>query len=150
MYDSWKAGSRALVDLPAEEGRHRSEIILASVLSNRKPPYSIAGGLYDTLKASGGDFYTANNNEILYWMLQFRNREGFDLLPAACVAVAALAKAVKEGAVQKDECIMLNCTGGGILAALGKGYVHKEADLVLSPDLPAEKIAAAVRNLFKI
>ena len=56
MYDSWKAGSRALVDLDPEKGRHEAEVVLASVLSNRKPPYSLAGGLFDTLKASGGDF----------------------------------------------------------------------------------------------
>ena len=76
MYDSWKAGSRALVDLDPEKGRHEAEVVLASVLSNRKPPYSLAGGLYDTLKASGGDFYLASNNDIIYWLLQFRNREG--------------------------------------------------------------------------
>ena len=58
MYDSWQAGSRALVDLDPEKGRHEAEVVLASVLSNRKPPYSLAGGLFDTLKASGGDFYT--------------------------------------------------------------------------------------------
>ena len=102
MYDSWKAGSRTLVDLDPEKGRHQAEVILASVLSNRKPPYSLAGGLFDTLKASGGDFYTATNNDIVNWLLQFRNREGYDLLPAACVAVTALAKAVQEGAVGKD------------------------------------------------
>jgi len=134
MYDSWKAGSRALVDLDPEKGRHEAEVVLASVLSNRKPPYSLAGGLYDTLKASGGDFYLASNNDIIYWLLQFRNREGYDLLPASCVAVTALAKAVREGAVKKDEYIMLNCTGGGVLGAMARGFVLKDPDLVLSPD----------------
>lgn len=148
MYDAWKAGTRTLPDLSPEEGRSRSERILATVLSNRKPPYSIAGGLYDVLKESNGDFYIATNNDIFYWLLQFRNREGYELLPAACVAVAALAQAVKEGAVGKDDYIMLNCTGGGTLGAMSKGFILKEPDLVLSPDLPAEEVVKAVKALF--
>lgn len=148
MYDAWKADSRALPEITPEEGRCKSERILATVLSNRKPPYSLAGGLYDVLKASNGDFFLASNNDIIYWMMQFRNREGYDLLPAACVAVAALAQAVKEGTVKKDEYIMLNCTGGGVLGAKSRGFVLKEPDLVLSPDLPAEEIVKAVSALF--
>ncbi|MBR2608868.1 MAG: cysteate synthase [Bacteroidales bacterium] len=148
MYDAWKAGNRTLPEMTPEEGRNRSERILATVLSNRKPPYGISGGLYDVLKASNGDFFTATNNDIYHWLLQFRNREGYDLLPASCVAVAALAQAVREGVVKKDEYIMLNCTGGGTLGAMSRGAVHKEPDLVLSPDLPAEDVVKAVKGLF--
>lgn len=148
MYDAWKAGSRELPPMTAEEGRSKSEMIMATVLSNRKPPYGVPGGLYDTLKESGGDFYLATNNDIFYWILQFRNKEGYDLLPAACVAVAALAKAVEDGTVKKDDYIMLNCTGGGTLGAMSKGFVHIEPDLVLSPELSAEEIVKAVRKLF--
>ena len=148
MYDAWKAGSRSLPEITPEEGRNKSEMILAKVLSNRKPPYGIAGGLYDVLKQSNGDFFLASNNDIIYWLMQFRNREGYDLLPAACTAVAALAQAVRDGAVKKDEYIMLNCTGGGTLSAMSKGFVHKEPDLVLSPDLPADEVVRAVMDLF--
>lgn len=148
MYDAWKAGTRELPQMTPEEGRGKSERILATVLSNRKPPYSIAGGLYDVLKESNGDFFLATNNDIFYWLLQFRNKEGYELLPAACVAVAALAQAVSDGKVKKDDYIMLNCTGGGILGAMSKGFVHKEPDLILSPDLPAEEVIKAVKNLF--
>ena len=148
MYDSWKAHSRALVDLRPEDGRRQAEMILAKVLSNRKPPYSLAGGLYDVLEASHGDVYLANNEDIMYWLLQFRNLEGYELLPAANVAVAALAKAVQEGAVKKDEYIMLNCTGGGSLMAMSKGFVFKAPDLVLSPDTPAEEVIRQVKALF--
>ena len=148
MYDAWKADSRSLPEITPEEGRHKSEMILAKVLSNRKPPYGIAGGLYDVLKQSNGDFFLASNNDIIYWLMQFRNREGYDLLPAACTAVAALAQAVRDGVVKKDEYIMLNCTGGGTLSAMSKGFVHKEPDLVLSPDLPADEVVRAVMDLF--
>lgn len=148
MYDAWKAGTRELPQMTPEEGRGKSERILATVLSNRKPPYSIAGGLYDVLKESNGDFFLATNNDIFYWLLQFRNKEGYELLPAACVAVAALAQAVSDGKVKKDDYIMLNCTGGGTLGAMSKGFVHKEPDIILSPDLPAEEVIKAVKNLF--
>ena len=148
MYDAWKAGSRELPEMTPEEGRGKSERILATVLSNRKPPYSIAGGLYDVLKESNGDFFLATNNDIFYWLIQFRNKEGYELLPAACVAVAALAQAVNDGVVKKDDYIMLNCTGGGTLGAMSKGFVHKEPDLILSPDLPAEDVVKAVKELF--
>lgn len=148
MYDAWKAQSRALPELSAEEGRRQAEVILAKVLSNRKPPYSLAGGLFDTLMESHGDVFLADNNDIMYWMMQYRNLEGYDLLPAACVAVSALAQAVKEGVVRKEEYIMLNCTGGGSLQAMSKGFVFKEPDLILSPDLPSETIIEKVSALF--
>jgi len=148
MYDSWKQGSRQLVDLDPEDGRHQAEIIIAKVLSNRKPPYSLAGGVYDTLKDSRGDFYLASNNDIIFWMLQYRNLEGYDLLPASCVAVSALAQAVKEGKVRKDEYIMLNCTGGGTLGAISKGFVLKTPDLVLEPDTDAATVIQKVKALF--
>ena len=148
MYDAWKADSRSLPEMSPEEGRNKSERILATVLSNRKPPYGIAGGLYDVLKESNGDFFIASNNDIYNWLLQFRNKEGYDLLPASCVAVAALAQAVSEGVVRKDDYIMLNCTGGGIIGAKSRGFICKEPDLVLSPDLPAEDVVKAVKALF--
>ncbi len=148
IYDSWKAGSRELLTLDPSVGRRQAEIILAKVLSNRKPPYSIAGGLFDVLKTSGGDVFLADNNDIMYWMMQFRNLEGYELLPAACVAVTALAKAVEEGKVGKDEMIMLNCTGGGTLAAMSRGYVFKQSDLELDPSTPSAELISKVKALF--
>lgn len=148
MYDSWKAGSRDLLPLSAETSRRNAEVILAKVLSNRKPPYSIAGGLYDTLKASGGDMFKVSNEEIVYWMLQFFNLEGVDIFPAAAAAVAGLRKAIDEGKVQADETIMLNITGGGMLEATAKGFVQKEPDLILSPELSEDDIIMAVDTLF--
>lgn len=148
LYDSWKAGSRELLPLEADASRRKAEVILAKVLSNRKPPYSIAGGLYDAMKETGGDMFLASNDEIVYWMLRFFQAEGFDIFPAAACAVAALAKALGEGKVGRDETVMLNITGGGMLEATRKGFTLKRPDLVLSPDLPSGDIIAAVDNLF--
>ena len=43
MYDAWKADSRALLPMDENDGRIKALQIKAPVLSNRKPPYSIAG-----------------------------------------------------------------------------------------------------------
>ena len=148
IYDSWKAGSKGLLPLDPDAGRRQAEIILAKVLSNRKPPYSIEGGLYDVLKASNGDVFLADNNDIMYWMMQYRNLEGYELLPAACVAVASLAKAVGEGKVAKEDYVMLNCTGGGTLAAMSNGFVFKKSDLEIEPETPSSEVIARVKALF--
>lgn len=148
MYDSWKAGSRDLVPITAEESRRSAEVILAKVLSNRKPPYGIVGGLFDTLKASGGDFFKVTNDDIVYWILQFFNKEGYDIFPAAASAVAALKMALDEGQVKRDETVMLNITGAGMLNATKVGFELKQPDLVLSPDLSAEEIISSVERLF--
>ena len=113
MFDAWRADSRTM--LPYEEGKARRdvEIIDAKVLSNRKPPYGIVGGLYDALKATGGDVLVATNAQARKAAKLFEELEGIDIHPAAAVATASLIKAVADGKVEKDATVMLNITGGG-------------------------------------
>ena len=148
MYDSWKAHSRELVPMTPEEGRQKAEVILGKVLSNRKPPYSLAGGLFDVLEKSGGDMFKVSNDEVVSWVVKYLSLEGYDLFPASACAVSSLKQALDAGIVKHDETVMLNVTGGGMLGATRKGFILKEPDLVLSPDLPAEEIIAAVDKLF--
>ena len=148
MYDSWKAHSRELVPMTPEEGRQNSEVILGKVLSNRKPPYSLAGGLFDVLEKSGGDMFKVSNDEIVSWVVKYFSLEGYDLFPASACAVSSLQQALDAGIVKHDETVMLNVTGGGMLGATRKGFILKEPDLILSPDLPAEEIIATVDKLF--
>ena len=61
MYDAWQAGSRKMLAYEDDKARRDAEIIDAKVLSNRRPPYGITGGLYDALKATGGEFFVATN-----------------------------------------------------------------------------------------
>lgn len=148
MYDSWKKHSRELVAMTPEEGRQKAEVILGKVLSNRKPPYSLAGGLFDVLEKSGGDMFKVTNDEIVSWVVRFFSAEGYDLFPASACAVASLKQALDAEVVKHDETVMLNITGGGMLGATKKGFILKEPDLILDPDLPAEEIIAAVDKLF--
>lgn len=148
MYDTWKAKQRQLVEMTAEESRVKAAAIDAKVLSNRKPPYSIAGGLFDALSDTQGDMYKVTNEELNYWKRRFLALEGIDIYSAAAVAVASVSQALREGAIRKDEIIMINVTGGGEERAKQEGYHLCKPDLVLSPELPEDEIIAKVDSLF--
>ena len=149
MYDSWKLHSRKLVEMTPDQARRAAADIDAKVLSNRKPPYSLAGGLFDAMEDAGGDMFKVTNDQLRFWKKRFQELEGIDIHDAPAVAVASLAQAVREGAVKKDEMIMLNITGGGEeLARSGQKVVYARPQLILDPDLPAEEIIAAVKQLF--
>lgn len=151
MYDSWKAASRALVPLSAEEARHQAAEIKAKVLSNRKPPYSLAGGLFDAISDAGGDIYKVTNDELGFWKEKFRELEGIDIYSAASVAVASLEKAVADGTVRKDEVIMLNITGGGeSLTKEHHDVIYAKPDMVIDTYLPAKEIVSMVEKMFNI
>lgn len=149
MYDSWKIHSRTLVEFPPEKARKAAEEIKAKVLSNRKPPYTLAGGLFDAMDDAGGDIFKVTNDELDLWKEKFLQLEGIDIHNAAAVAVASLAQAAAEGKVRKDEVIMLNITGGGEqLAKSEHDVVYAEPHLVLDPGLSAEEVVSAVLELF--
>lgn len=150
MYDSWKNHSRALVPMTPEEAREAASIIDAKVLSNRKPPYPIAGGLFDALTDAGGDIYKVSNEELHHWQDRFLELEGIDIHNAAAVAVASLVQAVHDGVVDKDEVIMLNITGGGEALAKSEGnIIYAEPHLVIDPSLPEDIIINKVNKLFE-
>jgi len=113
MYDAWQAGSRELLPMGDDDCRLRIEKIRAKVLSNRRPPYSLAGGLFDALTDTGGEFFLASNHEAVEAEMLFEKLEGNDIHPAAAVATASLINAVKDNKVEKDAVIMLNITGCG-------------------------------------
>ncbi len=63
IYHAWKAGSRDLLALDDDLARRHVEEICAKVLSNRKPPYSLAGGLFNALQDSRGDVLLVPNKD---------------------------------------------------------------------------------------
>lgn len=115
MYDAWKENSRQLLPMDEAESKKKLSQIYADVLANRKPPYSIHGGLYDALKDTHGDIHSVTNDEAKDAAKIFLQKEGIDIEPAAAVATASLMKCVRNGTVRQDSVIMLNITGGGIL-----------------------------------
>ena len=113
MYDAWRADSRALLPYDADQARRDAAEICAPVLSNRKPPYGLAGGLYDALKDTNGDVLAVSNDEANAAKMLFEETEGIDIYHAAAVAAASLQQAVAKGVVKPDDVVMLNITGGG-------------------------------------
>lgn len=150
IYDAWKADSRALLPLEDELARKQVEEINAKVLSNRKPPYSIKGGLFDALKDTDGDVLAVTNEDAAKAGKLFLELEGNDLEPAAAVAVASLIQAVENKEVEKDATIMLNITGGGIEKFKNENEIHyKKADMVFPLDPDPEMVIEKVLELFK-
>lgn len=113
IHDAWKANSRPMLPLDDELARKQVEEIDAKVLSNRKPPYSIAGGLYDALVDTNGEVLLASNEEADSAAKIFKQLEGIDIHPAAAIATATLIEKAKANQIDKEAVIMLNITGGG-------------------------------------
>jgi len=149
IHNAWKADSRPMLPYDDTEARKHVEEIIAKVLSNRKPPYPIAGGLYDAMKDAGGDVLLSNNTELKEAAKVFKDVEGNDIHPAAAVAVASLINAVKENRIEKNAVVMLNITGGGeerfkkehSLYYLKPVYVFE-----INPEL--EKVGKVIKELF--
>ena len=117
IFDAWRADSREMLPYDPKKARRDAELIDAKVLSNRRPPYTFAGGLYDALKATNGDVVVATNAQARRASKLFKELEGIDIHPAPAVALASLIKMVESGSIEKDACIMLNITGAGEEAA---------------------------------
>ncbi len=149
MYDAWRADSRKILPYEDDKARRDAEIIDAKVLSNRKPPYGLAGGLYDALKATGGEVLVVTNPQERRARALFRELEGVDIHPAAGVATASLIKAAADGKVEKEACVMLNITGGGEeLFKAGKSLHRLEPSAVFRLDPDPEAVIAKVQELF--
>ncbi len=149
MYDAWKAESRALLPLNDELARHQAEEICAKVLSNRKPPYSLKGGLFDALSETGGDMFAVTNEEAANAGALFERTEGIDIEPAAAVAVASLKQAIEQKKVEKEAVIMLNITGGGIRRFKAENQLfYKKPDCVFSIDADPDTVRETVMELF--
>ena len=113
IYDSWKRLSRTFVEIDPERARDLSSQILASVLSNQRPPYSVVGGVCDVLSESRGDVFAVHNEEVLQALELFEKCEGIDIEPAAGVALASLIEALRTGQISREAVVLFHITGGG-------------------------------------
>lgn len=148
MYDAWKALSRQM--LPFEDALARKDVeeIYAKVLSNRKPPYPITGGLYDALTDSKGDVLIASNEEGLAAGQLFKELEGIDIHPAAEIATATLIQAVQNQSVDKESVVMLNITGGGEERFKNDHEIqYMEPDFIFPISISQDELAEELRKL---
>lgn len=149
MYTAWQNGSRELPQMDEAVARALSGDIMARVLANRKPPYGIAGGLFDALSDTGGCVLKATNAEGKAAAALFLETEGIDIHPAAAIATAALIAQATDRRIPQDALIMLNITGGG------EDRFHKQHHLhflkpahVFPVQARAGEVSSIIRELF--
>ncbi len=149
MYDAWRADSRAMLPYDADKARRDVMIIDAKVLSNRKPPYGLRGGLYDALKATDGEILVATNAQARKAAKLFEELEGIDIHPAAAVATATLIKAAQDGKIDPEKIVMLNITGAGEERFKREHeIVYLQPEKVFPLDVEADEVIAAVEEMF--
>ena len=151
IYTSWKSRQRDLVKIDAEDGKKQIQQIAAHVLSNRKPPYSIKGGVFDVLNETEGDMLVADNIETLHASRLFEQAEGIDIDPASGVAFATLMKAVRYGQIEPDATVLLNITGGGRYRSwLDKKMIPARPDLLVDgSEITSDETLERIISLFR-
>ena len=143
-----QAGSRALLPMDDGDARTKALAIDAKVLSNRKPPYSLCGGVYDALCDAGGDIELATNEDIKRCQAMFAECEGVDIHPAAAVALQGMINAVKAGKIERDAVAMLNVTGGGeqLCRSTGEEFMLEPAAIMSAGE---KDVILRVEKLFE-
>jgi cysteate synthase len=130
MFDSWRRGRRELIEMERSGARALAGQIVATVLSNQRPPYAIRGGIFDALSESGGDVLAVGNEDVGRAMRLFEECEGIDIEPAAGVALASLMQALRLERIARGSTVLLHITGGGHLKrSLRERLVRASANL---------------------
>ncbi len=142
MVKAWKNRRREFIpEIDMPQINNLLEIIYAIVLSNRYPPYSEKGGVYDALLSTKGETYGISKDKAVKASNLFESLEGIDILPAAAVAVASLIQAVGEKKVNPKDYILLNITGGG-KKRLNEDTIPEElnVDIEVSKNVSTEEL----------
>jgi len=151
IYDAWKVGSRDLLQTDENESREMALQIGAKVLANRRPPYSIPGGLYDALIDTHGDVEIADNGEMEMACALFEKCEGIDIHPAAGIALAGMIKSINSGKVDREKILMLNVTGGGEKRFKADNKIfYLKPDLIIDSQLETVEVIKKVESLYSI
>lgn len=148
IYEAWKANSPEMLFYDDDLARQHVETIDAKVLSNRKPPYSLVGGLYDALINTDGEVLVVTNKEAKAAAKLFQKAEGIDIHPAAAVATASLIQAIKKQRIDTTKIVMLNITGGGEERFRQENTLYYlKPDLTFSPDANVDFIRTEIQKL---
>lgn len=146
---AWDKKSREIMPISDEQARKDAAEINAKVLANRKPPYSLTGGLFDALSETEGEVLSITNQEASEASEIFNQLEKSDIDPAAAVAVASLIKKTNEKSFDKNAVIMLNITGGGAERFKQEHKtINAKADYIFRLNTDKEEIKMVLNNLF--
>lgn len=147
IHDGWRQRAGNLPDVDDATARERIAALHAPVLSNRTPPYAVAGGVRHALCKSGGITFAVENEELARANALFEELEGIDLDPAAAVATAALIRAAADGTLRRDETVLLHVTGGGRRTLRPGNAAELRPALVLHANEDPDEALARVRDL---
>jgi cysteate synthase len=145
MFNAWNAGRREIItDIDMPDPKKLIHEMYADILSNREPPYSVPGGVYDALISTRGTMYGISNGETKKAQQLFERYEGIDIFPPAAVAVASLIEAVNDHKVDSEDHILLNITGGGVRRLEQDYSLHK-----IEPESFAENANVPLEEIIK-
>ena len=148
MVSAWEAKRREIIaseDMPDAAGAIAQ--VMSDVLTNRNPPYSIRGGLFDALVATDGLMYGVSNAAGACAMKLIREAVGIDPDPAAAVATASLVQAVEKDIINPGDHILLNLTGGGYERIREDFTLYPVGPSVsITPDEPREDLVRRLRE----
>ncbi len=149
IYEAWSKRSRD-IHLPDETlARKNALMIDAKVLSNRKPPYAVPGGLFDALADTEGEVEAVTNSDLKEACQLFQEKEGIDIHPASGVALAGMIKAINSGKVDKSKILMLNITGGGEgLFKATKKLNYLKPHLIIDNKMDVNTIISMAQSIF--
>lgn len=138
IHKAWQDGRSTLQDFDFPE---RDVEVYSDYLLSASPAYGVKGGVYDTLKSTSGETYVVERQEAIDAGKLFEETEGIDIMTPAEVALGSLIQAIEEEKVNKDDCIVLNISGGGV-----KRLQKEKAVVVVEPWMkgPKENLADLV------
>ena len=138
IHKAWQDGRSALQDSDFPEGDVE---VYSDYLLSANPAYGVKGGVYDTLKSTNGETYVVEKQDAIDAGKLFEETEGIDIMTPAEVALGSLIQAIKEEKVNKDDCIVLNISGGGV-----KRLQKEKGTIVVEPWIkgPKENLADLV------
>ncbi len=149
LKEAWDIRSREMLPMDDDKARKDVEEVWSKVLTNRRPVYSIAGGLFDALSDTNGEVLICTNKEAEKAAQLFEQTEGNDIHSAAAVATASLVQAVKGKKVGKDDLIMLNITGGGEKLFARENELHYlQPEIIFDINPDPEEVKAKIKALF--
>ena len=125
IHKAWQDGRSILQDSDFPEGDVE---VYSDYLLSASPAYGPKGGIYDTLKSTNGETYVVERRDAINAGKMFEETEGIDIMTPAEVALGSLIQAIEEEKVDKDDCIVLNISGGGV-----KRLQMEKGNIVVEP-----------------
>ena len=149
IYEAWQSRSRRIIDVDPAIAKLKVAAMSTPVLSNRCPPWSIPGGLYEAVVESDGSIVAIDNDEARSAAEVFQRTEKVDLDPAAAVAFASVLRAARFRSIERDAIVLLNVTGGGHLRRATETSL-RAAIPTLSMDFTRAMSGEGIRNILNL